>query len=84
MSSCRKRDSRRACKGICSVLTHHGLAHLLWVGVGDIEPLTQQLVWVPLERVSGELPKHLHLHRGLLVSEVILERDAHFRQVVMQ
>ena len=59
-----------------------GLSNLLWIRVRDIKPLTQKLVRVPLKYVSGKLPKHLHLHSRLLVTDVILEKDSHlFHQV---
>lgn len=52
-----------------------------WIGIGDIEPLTQKLVRVPLKHIAGELPKHLHLHGGLLVSHIVLGRHELFHKV---
>lgn len=52
-----------------------GLSNLLWIRVRDIKPLTQQLVRMPLKRVSGKLPEHLHPHSRLLVVDIILGKD---------
>lgn len=42
------------------------------VGVGDVEPLAEQFVRMPLQRFSGQFPKHLHLDGSLFVVHVAL------------
>lgn len=42
------------------------------VGVGHVEPLAEQFVRMPLERLSCQFSKHLHFHGGLFVVHVAL------------